>query len=149
MGEEDLGGTVREEWWSPQDAARNTGMSEETMRAWAHGDPPRVESRWVKQGRRQYLRLKPEDVRREAAGSAAVVRRRAPRRPLVPDLPADDMRARASVLDEVLRRRRIIDDHLAEIDHSRQEIDRRRQEIDLQRREIEQLLLSPSFSPND
>lgn len=133
---------VSEEWWSPKDAARVTGLSQETMCAWTRGDPPRVDSTRVPVGRREYLRLKAEDVRREAALSAAVTRRRTAGRPLALDTPADDTRARVSILDEVLRRRRIIDDHVAEIE-------RRRQDIDEQRREIEQLLLSPSFSPHD
>lgn len=131
-----------EEWWSPQEAHRQTGMSDETIRRWARaGD---VKSRRRQVGKRENLLEVPA---REVRAKAATARRGsvAPAAPTPledPTPPEDSSLDRLSVLEEVARRHRMIDE-------LRQTIERCHQDIEAHQREIEELALGPATVPND
>lgn len=135
------------EWWSPQEAAEATGFNEETMRKWAREPSPRVRSQEATVGKQRRIRLHKDDVLREAAKSSPRASHQIVTRPrYLPDTEAPSseatLRERVAVLEEVLRRQRLIDEY-------RKDIERSHAEIAEQFQEIEDLLLGPSWVPND
>jgi uncharacterized protein YjcR len=122
-------GATEETWWSAKTAASKVGCDPETIRNWARTD--KVARRNAKGGRtRQEFR---------AADVLAVA---GLEMDSSPDEPMADLKAqnaalveRNSVLDEVLRRYRLIEE--------------RRDEIDRYHREIEELLQGSAPIPNN
>ena len=127
--------------WTLQEASQHTGLTPEGVRQWTKGDPPRVRSERVLQGRRVRVMVKRSDVLREAR----YANRHAKRAPFAGNAPArgaePELRDRVSVLEELVRRHALISEHQEEIANHYREIAR-------QRADIEQLLLAPSWVPD-
>lgn len=132
-------------WWTIEHAARYLGLHKETVRKWTVGNSPRVLYKVVRVGQRDRKLVAVEDIEREARIRQSFQDRLPAPVPVVatvdPRPGPSELLDRNAVLEEVLRRRRIIDGHYEEIDGLRGSIDR-------QRREIEDLLDSPFRVPN-
>ena len=130
-----------DQWESIQEAASAVGLSEEAIRLWAKSLRVRSTDKMVGKQKRIYVHS--ADVRREAAvprarGAAEAVRASPVGATSEPGLP--ELRDRVATLEEVSRRRLLIDEARAAIERSHSEI------IE-QQRAIEELLLGPSWVP--
>ena len=136
-----MGEDAAEAFWTIQRASQEVGLTDEGVRLWTTGEQPRVRSKRVAKGRRVRVLVNREDVLREAALVPPRVKPVAPgasdRRPTADE----ELRDRVSVLEEVVRRHRIINEQ-------QEEIAERYREVARQRAEIEELLLSPSWAPD-
>jgi hypothetical protein len=132
-------------WWTIEQAARYLGLHKETVRKWTVGNSPRVLCKVVRVGQRDRKLVAVEDIKQEARVRQSFQDQLPVLVPVVatvdPRPGSSELLDRNAVLEEVLRRRRIIDGHYEEIDGLRGAIDR-------QRREIEDLLDSPFRVPN-
>lgn len=136
-----VGEVENDEFWTLQEAGREIGMSSEGVRLWTMGDQPRVRTKRIMEGRRERVLVNRSDVLREAAlRTPSRSRTRAVASERGPSV-NEELRDRVSVLEEVVRRHRIINEHQEVI------VDRYR-EIARQREEIEELLLAPSWAPD-
>jgi hypothetical protein len=125
-------------WVSCREASRLTDYSAEAIRQWSLGDQPQIRRRVTQLGRRVYVHVALDDVRRRAEirprhrpGPAAAM--------LAVDTASTD---RETVLEELVVRRQIIDEHREQIEDLHKAIIR-------EQREIERLLLGPSRVPTN
>jgi hypothetical protein len=136
-----VGKEIDEEFWTLQRASQEVGLTTEGIRLWTTGEQPRVRSKRVALGRRWRVLVNREDVLREAE---LVTPRKKPAPSAVHDgrpTADEELRDRVAILEEVVRRHRIINDQ-------QEEIAERYREISRQHAEIEELLLAPSWVPN-
>jgi hypothetical protein len=123
-----------EEWWTLAQASAAVGLHRETVRNWAVGSG-RVRFEEFKVGKRRRIRVRAEDVLREAAlnetyGSTRSSAQLAAEPQAFQSSHSGD---RLAILEEVTRRYRSMEAH-------RDEIERHHREIERQHREIEALL---------
>lgn len=130
-----------EEWWSLPEAAAQTGLHQETIRQWSvHG---RVRRREEFIGRRKRVLVPADQVRHEASFTSPRTPTAASKHSAGPaDVHREEPNELNSVLEEVTRRYRIIEEH-------HEEIERRHRDIAQQHRDIETMLQGPSRVPND
>jgi hypothetical protein len=133
-----------EEWWTLQVAGDFAGTTDEAIRRWAKAEPPRVRSKSVTVGKRRRTLVPAADVRREAALPS---RRRRPSPAPTTSRREGELLDRATVFEEVARRRRSIDERRQEIEELHHRIEEKLNEIAGEQREIEVLLIAPAFVP--
>lgn len=132
-----------EKYWTLQEAGDEVGLTAEGVRLWTKGQPPRIRSKRVRQGRRERVLVHRGDVLREAELTPEWKVGRPPRRKKsTAGTGADgELRDRVALLEEVVRRQRIINEQ-------QEEIAERYREISRQHSEVEELLLAPSWVPD-
>jgi hypothetical protein len=139
--------TKGDEWITLREASVRTGFVKETIRLWTKGDRPAVRHRERSVGRTVVFEVAVADVDERASVSDL---RRAHRAPDAIISSSDhpeaglvgDLLDRATVLEELVRRRHVIDDH-------RDVIEEHQAAIIREQRAIEQLLLGPSRVPTN
>jgi len=154
-----------EDWWTLKQAADFLDLDSEAVRRWARQNPPRVASTEFLVGKKRRVLVSAADIRREAKLPRQRRRRRegaqpnpAAAAPAV-GIPAgqggntyvrvpDNVLDRLSVMEEIVQRRRIIDERRQEIESLHREIEVRLNQIAEDQRDIEGLLSGPSFAPN-
>jgi len=129
-----------EEWISLQEAGDLAGCTSEGVRLWTLGDEPQVARRDTLVGKRKRVLVARSDVERCAALRRRRVASPSPVRTAAVD--QGSLTDRATVLEEIVHRRQLIDEY-------REQIEERHSAIVHEHREIERLLLGPSQVPTN